>query len=87
VTRANYTGARYQSGQRGKFVKHNSGPDVTLKEITILHTSDKAIHIELKGGETMWLPLSQLKEIHRTNQKGEDWVVMSGWIAKQKGLA
>lgn len=86
MARADYSRIRHRGTQRSEYVKHNSGPDVTLTGLTILRDSDKAILVQMEDGKELWLPLSQVKEIHRTKEKGADSVVISDWIAKQKGF-
>lgn len=36
--------------------------------------------------EEVWLPLSQVDEIHRDKDRKHGSIVMSDWIAQQKGL-
>lgn len=36
-------------------------------------------------GEELWIPLSQVEEMH-FNPQGEGTIVISAWIAKKKGL-
>lgn len=58
--------------------------------------TDKAIHVTFVDGEVTsdekdntWFPLSQVKEIHRTRSvvnSTYDSIVVTHWIAKQKGL-
>lgn len=54
----------------------------------VVHETDNAIKvIDTVTGEEMWIPLSQIEEIHREGKvKGADRVVMSDWIAEKKGL-
>lgn len=40
---------------------------------------------DLATGEELWIPFSQVFEMH-FNQEGEGRIVMSVWIAKKKGL-
>lgn len=52
----------------------------------ILHETDNAIQInDGTSDENLWIPLSQVEEIHR-DKNGYGSIVMSEWIAKQKGL-
>lgn len=51
---------------------------------TFLAESEKAILINTHE-ENMWIPLSQVKEIHRSSNN-EGTIVMTAWIAKKKGL-
>lgn len=36
-------------------------------------------------GEQIWIPFSQIESMH-FNETGDGYVVMTAWIAKQKGL-
>ena len=52
----------------------------------IKHETDNAILIEDETmDEPIWIPLSQVEEIHR-NKDGLATVVMTDWIARVKGL-
>lgn len=53
----------------------------TLEDCEIKHETAKALLVNFNG-EEIWLPLSQVSEIHRDEGK----VVMTAWIAKEKGL-
>lgn len=50
----------------------------------IKHETDNAILID-EGDKTVWIPLSQVEEIPR-KKDGYATVVMSEWIATQKGI-
>jgi chemotaxis signal transduction protein len=52
---------------------------------TIKNETAKAVLFEIDGDE-YWIPLSQIFKVVRTKSKGEDEIVMSEWIAKEKGL-
>lgn len=48
--------------------------------------TDKAVQItDPVDSESYWIPLSQVLEMHR-NPTGHGSIVMTEWIAKQKGL-
>mgnify|MGYP003617669771 CR=1 FL=1 len=52
----------------------------------IQHETDDVILIEDETmDEPIWIPLSQVEEIHRT-KGGLATVVMTDWIAQRKGL-
>ena len=52
----------------------------------IKYETDNAILIEDETlDEPVWIPLSQIDEIHRAKD-GLATVVMTDWIARQKGL-
>ena len=48
-------------------------------------TMKAALFVDLVTGEELWVPLSQIEEMH-FNAAGEGTVIMTAWIAKQKGL-
>ena len=52
-----------------------------LKDVEFKHETSKALLI-VYDDEEYWIPLSQVEEIHRA----EGRIVMSAWIAKQKGF-
>jgi len=53
----------------------------TLEDIEVVHETNKAVLIKRgESGEELWIPLSQIFEIHPTS------IVMSAWIAKQKEI-
>ena len=57
--------------------------------VTFLHETAAAICIyDHVSEEEVWIPLSQVDEIHgrRTDGGGEGTIVISDWIARQKGL-
>lgn len=67
--------------QKGNFARGNS-EKVTIENVTLGKETDKAILVTI-GGTDHWMPLSQVHEIHRTTPAS---IVVSEWIAKQKGL-
>ena len=53
-----------------------------------VHETDNAILIKDPTDNTEhWIPLSQVDEIHRDKDKKFGTIVMSDWIADQKGLS
>jgi len=53
---------------------------------TIKRETDNAILVhDEESDEDVWFPLSQVDSIHRVGGGG-DQVVVTDWIAKQKGL-
>lgn len=55
-------------------------------ECVIKHETDRALLVRVEEtGEEVWLPLSQVEEVHHT--KPVATVVITDWIAEQKGLA
>jgi len=72
----------------GPYVKRKEqkmGQKTWEDEFIIVKETDKAILIEYTDS-VVWIPLSQIEAIHRDPQKGTARVVMSEWIAKQKGF-
>lgn len=57
-----------------------------LEDCTIVHETDDAVLIATDEGERHWLPFSQVREIKRRANAATASVVMTAWIAKQKGL-
>jgi hypothetical protein len=56
---------------------------------TFKHETDSAVMIlDHASGEEIWIPLSQVEEMHgkRSDGTGEGSIVMSDWIARKKGL-
>ena len=54
-------------------------------ECKFLKDTDAAVLVEDDNGEQHWIPLSQIERmVKRPNGYGH--IVMSDWIAKQKGL-
>lgn len=82
MTRARYSGPRTK---KAAFTRGHS-EKVRIEGVTLGKETDKAILVTLEGGEEHWFPLSQIHEIHRSSDKGGDAIVVSEWIAKQKGL-
>lgn len=86
MTRSRNPGKGYVGTQRGEFVKGRDATH-TIEAVNIVRESDKAVLVEISADVEIWIPLSQIKSIHRdTKHKGNDSVVMTEWIAKQKGL-
>lgn len=55
--------------------------------VKFVHETSNAILVEDPvSDEKIWLPLSQVEEIHRHKGGDTGTVVMSDWIARQKGL-
>lgn len=52
----------------------------------VRETDAAILIIDPASGEEIWLPLSQVDEIHRDPNGNSGTIVMSDWIAKQKGL-
>lgn len=84
MTRAR--GSYRDRSQKSAYVGAHGGPDVTLEGVTLGKETDKAILVCREGEPDMWMPLSQVTSMHRGKDKGTDKIVVSGWIAKQKGL-
>ena len=64
-----------------------SAPTVRI-ECEFLFETDNAMLVEVEGGETIWLPFSQVESIEGEKVRGRSiGVVVSRWIAERKGLA
>lgn len=60
---------------------------VHLDVAKILIESEKAFFLEIDGGETVWIPKSQISEPEILAVGDEDVTVsISAWIAEQKGI-
>lgn len=60
-----------------------SHPNEVEIECTFLRETENAVQIEV-GDEQLWIPLSQVSSMRKG--KGGGKIVMSQWIANQKGL-
>jgi hypothetical protein len=49
-----------------------------------MYETDEAVKIEVDD-ESYWIPLSQVESMH-FDGKGNGHIVISNWIAQQKGL-
>lgn len=63
----------------------------TIGDVRVLRFTDKAVFVEVvESGEREWFPLSQIhddSEIYDESVVDEEGVlVVSAWLAKQKGL-
>lgn len=70
--------SRYDDGPIFEMACHFTGAE-----------TDKAVQIvDPATGEQIWLPLSQVHEMHgrKDRERSTGTIVMSEWIAKQKGL-
>lgn len=55
--------------------------------VTFKAETDAAILIyDHASEEEVWIPLSQVEEIHRNRKTGEGTIVISDWIARKTGL-
>ena len=71
--------------QRANYARGTS-EQVTLENVTLGRETDKAILATIDDTD-YWIPLSQVHKIERSPNKGCDKLVVSAWIAKEKGLA
>ena len=64
-------------------------PDVTVNDVIVKRTSEKAILIITNDGEEIWLPKSQLRGASNELKSGPNKVsvTMSAWIAGEKNLS
>ena len=62
------------------------GPTFEMACIFKVETDKAVLIYDPASEEEVWIPLSQVCEMHK-NKKGEGTIVMTEWIAKQKGLA
>lgn len=58
-----------------------------IMRCTVIRETEAAVQIMLSTGNKVWIPLSQVEEIHKDPGKFEqDSLVVTRWIAEQKGL-
>lgn len=57
-----------------------------LDSINIIRETSSAILLLTAEGEEVWLPLSQVDEIHKHPQPDESWIIAKTWILRSKGL-
>lgn len=50
------------------------------------HRTAKAILVELFDGREVWLPTSQIDELHPPDENGERRIKVTDWIAKQNDI-
>ena len=71
-------------------IKHESPKALLILVNTEKHPDVDYIS-ELEQTNGMWFPLSQIKEIHKGSVLGDgvgnDHIVVSLWIARQKGIS
>lgn len=59
---------------------------VKIDDVTVLKATDKALLCEIDG-EQVWIPKGQIDDDSEVFQEGQDGqLVISEWIAKEKGL-
>lgn len=63
-------------------MRNDSPEKCTVTFTRVVHQTDNAILIEHDKNE-IWLPLSQVHSVHHTEPPT---IVISYWVAKQKGL-
>lgn len=56
------------------------------RAVLFKHETDNAVLVyDHESKEEIWFPLSQVEEMHH-DKYGEGTIVVSDWIARQKGL-
>lgn len=61
-------------------------PDVTVRDVQIKRESDKALLIITVDKEELWVPKSQVRGGTAVKAGDKGTVVLSAWIAGEKGL-
>lgn len=59
---------------------------VTIRDVKVIKATDKALLVKIEG-EEVWIPQSQIdddSEVYRAGDEG--CLVVSQWIADQKGI-
>jgi hypothetical protein len=65
--------------------RFEEGATYELACVKKAETENAVLIFDPVSDEDIWIPLSQIHEMH-WNQKGEGRIVMTEWIAKKKGL-
>lgn len=74
---------QHRGGQKASYARDGTQlPDLALEGVTFGHGTEKAVMVTING-TAMWMPLSQIKAM----DKKAGTLTVSGWIAKEKGLA
>jgi len=64
---------------------------IAFSDVSVEHESKKAYLIDFGDTEPMWIPKSQIREGGEDGQPATDLdqgtIVITEWIARQKGLA
>lgn len=70
---------------------HDTDKPVAIKNINIVHETEKAILVAIKESEGItvshWFPISQTFKLVRSQEPWQSEIHVSHWIAKKKGLA
>lgn len=60
--------------------------DTFTGDFEVVHETDNAVLLKPEHGKQGWVPFSQIHEIHRSPNTRTARVVMSLWIAGEKGF-
>lgn len=87
MTKARNNRAFLRGGsQRARFVRGSNPATHTLTGVNIMQDTEKAVLAELSADVAIWLPKSQIKS-SELEENGKTYkIVITEWIAKQKGL-
>lgn len=75
--------------------KYEEGATYELSCVRLHETDSAVLILDPASGEELWIPLSQVSEMHFRNEKDPadpqrsravGTIVMTEWIAKKKGL-
>lgn len=62
-------------------------PGHSVGHVEVVHTTAKALLVELEGGKREWFPLSQIhpdSEVYSDQKSGN--LIITMWLAEEKGL-
>lgn len=63
---------------------HDDG--IRIENVRVVHATDKALLCEIDGDET-WIPKSQISADSEVSEAGDEGtLIITEWIAEQKGL-
>lgn len=74
--------------RRGKRYEGDQ-PDVRVENCYVKHMTEKAMLVKVPKMEAFWIPRSQIRpdsEVFDDMENSEGTLVVSHWIAEQKGL-
>lgn len=61
-------------------------PPVSIEDVACLRATEKAILVNVDG-EELWIPLSQVDDDSEVYSEGDEGtLIITAWIARQKGL-
>ena len=79
-----------EAGDTAMSRKYEEGPIFEFSCLKKRETDAAVLIVDIDSGEEIWIPLSQVSELHFRNDSAGGLpvgtIVMTEWIAKKKGL-